>query len=119
MQVSLLLSISLVSSVNYQEEYEKGRNYGLPNGALRINRNHENIEGAADSSGFAEGSEKDERPDFSKYFSGGGHSPISAGAASSGESSASGFVAPVDFGQFFSGSLFGKKHFNLDILQNI
>lgn len=114
--MSLLLSISLVSSVNYQEEYEKGRNAGRPGGEIR---SPENVEGAADSTGYAEASERDERPDFSKYFSGGGASPISAGAANSGESSASGFATPIDFGQFFSGSLFGKKDYNFDILQNI
>lgn len=115
--MSLLLSISLVSSINYQEEYEKGRNAGRPGGAVG---NHEYLEGAADSSGYdTAGSERDERPDFSKYFSGGGSSPVSAGAASSDESSANGFGVPVDFGQFFSGSLFGKKYYNFDILQNI
>lgn len=96
-------------SVNYQEEYERGRNYVAPSPTAANSGSRERIEGAADTTGYnAEGTEEDERPDFSKYFTG-GSAPAVAGASSSSETSESGFVAPIDFGQFFQGSLFGKK----------
>lgn len=90
-------------SVNYQEEYERGRHFRINSD----NGGRENLQGAADSSGYnKQGSEKDDIPDFSKYFGASSH-PVGA-AANSGESSAnSGYVAPIDFGQFFSGA-FGK-----------
>lgn len=93
-------------SVNYQEEYEKGRHFELKKGS--DSGFHENIEGAADSSGLSKEKE-DERPDFSKYFTGGASPVPSAASSNSDESSASGYVAPVDFGKFFVGTPFGKK----------
>lgn len=100
LQITIFISISLASGQSsYEADYERG--------------NTDN--GASESSGYNEepgDADAADGIDYTKYFNSGSSEPFISAAASeaSGEApeGSSGFVTPLNFGELFEASDFGK-----------
>lgn len=91
-----MLTVSLARSQSYEQDYESG--------SARASSS------AEDHSAYSEDDSSASGPDYTKYFNAGASSPIVQGLSDGESSDSSGFVKPLDFGQFASGGHFGKPN---------
>lgn len=88
----MLLSLSAVRSQHYEADYLRGNS----------------DKSASELSGYnEEPGDSDRQPDYTKFFAG-GSAPFLTGASEDAPASPKGFVTPLNFGELFGGSSFGK-----------
>lgn len=88
----MLLSLSAVNCQSYESDYLRGNS----------------DKSASELSGYSEEpGDPDARPDYTKFFSG-GSAPFLQGASEDAPASPKGFVTPINFGELFGESNFGK-----------